>query len=83
MPQRGRGTYRFVDAEGGGVTKPCAWRATSEGDVPDRAYLEDSVARGVIPEGFIAEDFEALGLAVPEQLRQPAPANPFACDSPE
>jgi hypothetical protein len=50
-----------------------------------RAYLMDAVARGVIPEGFIAEDFEALGLAVPEQLRekQPALANPFSCDTPE
>lgn len=50
-----------------------------------RAYLMDAVARGVIPEGFIAEDFEALGLPVPEQLRKPksAPANVFACDTPE
>lgn len=50
-----------------------------------RAYLMDAVARGVIPEGFIAEDFEALGLPVPEQLRekQPAPANAFSCDTPE
>ena len=50
-----------------------------------RAYLMDAVARGVIPEGFIAEDFEALGLQVPEQLRekQPAPAKAFACDTPE
>ena len=50
-----------------------------------RAYLQDSVARGVIPEGFVAEDFEALGLEVPEQLRKPvvAPANKFVCDTPE
>ncbi len=50
-----------------------------------RAYLQESVARGVIPEGFIAEDFEALGLAVPEQLRKPkpTPANAFVCDTPE
>lgn len=50
-----------------------------------RAYLQDAVARGVIPEGFIAEDFKALGLPVPEQLRTPAssPKNPFACDAPE
>jgi hypothetical protein len=50
-----------------------------------RAYLMDAVARGVIPEGFIAEDFEALGLPVPEQLRekQPASANAFSCDTPE
>ena len=50
-----------------------------------RAFLQDAVARGVIPDGFIAEDFEALGLPVPEQLRnaEPAPSNAFACDTPE
>lgn len=49
-----------------------------------RAYLMDAVARGVIPEGFIAEDFEALGLPVPDELRKPAQrANPFTCDTPE
>jgi hypothetical protein len=49
-----------------------------------RAYLQEAVARGVIPEGFIAEDFEALGLPVPEQLRKAAaPASKFACDAPE
>jgi hypothetical protein len=49
-----------------------------------RAYLQDAVARGVMPEGFIADDFEALGLAVPEQLRKSeAPGRKFTCDAPE
>ncbi len=49
-----------------------------------RSWLQDAAARGVIPEGVAAEDYEAFGLLVPESLRKPAPApNPFSCDSPE
>jgi hypothetical protein len=51
-----------------------------------RAWLQDAAARGVIPEGITAEDFETYGLKVPDALaRKPdaAPANAFACDSPE
>jgi hypothetical protein len=52
-----------------------------------RSWLQDATARGVIPEGIAAEDYEALGLLVPEQLRpaQPAsaPAPAFSCDPAE
>lgn len=49
-----------------------------------RYELEMALARGVIPEGFTAADFEAAGLPVPGQSKLAAkPTNPFACDSPD
>ena len=66
--------------------------ACEEQDLMFRYELELAVARGVMPEGFTAADFEAAGLPVPGQ--QPAPAapaapalrkaaNPFVCDDPD
>jgi len=52
-----------------------------------RYELEMAVARGVIPEGFTAADFEAAGLPVPgkpQASSSPAKAaNPFVCDTPD
>jgi hypothetical protein len=54
-----------------------------------RYELEMALARGVIPEGFTAADFEAAGLPVPGRPKaanpaNPAkPANPFVCDAPD
>jgi hypothetical protein len=52
-----------------------------------RYELEMALARGVIPEGFTAADFEAAGLPVPGQSKGPSkppkPANPFVCDTPD
>jgi len=52
-----------------------------------RYELEMALARGVIPQGLTAADFEAAGLPVPGQSKgqsKPAtPANPFVCDSPD
>ena len=52
-----------------------------------RYQLELAVARGEIPEGFEPADFEAAGLPVPGRGQgaavKHAPANPFACDSPD
>jgi hypothetical protein len=55
-----------------------------------RYELELAVARGVMPEGFTAADFEAAGLPVPgqkeaQQLAK-APLKPtggFVCDAPD
>jgi len=63
--------------------------ACEEQDLMFRYELELAVARGAMPEGFTAADFEAAGLPVPGQ--QPAPAapaprkatNPFVCDDPD
>jgi hypothetical protein len=61
--------------------------ACEEQDLMFRYELEMAVARGVIPEGFTAADFEAAGLPVPGQFKEqpkPAkPANPFVCDAPD
>jgi len=63
--------------------------ACEEQDLMFRYELELAVARGVIPEGFTAADFEAAGLPVPGQPRAtaaPTPrkaANPFVCDDPD
>jgi hypothetical protein len=52
-----------------------------------RYQLELAVARGEIPEGLEPADFEAAGLPVPGRgqgtAAKRAPANPFACDSPD
>jgi len=53
-----------------------------------RYQLELAVARGVMPEGFEAADFEAAGLPVPGQAKPAAKfgakaPNPFACDTPD
>jgi hypothetical protein len=46
-----------------------------------------AVARGVMPEGFTAGDFEAAGLPVPGKSQVSSkpvkPANPFVCDTPD
>ena len=61
--------------------------ACEEQDLLFRYELELAVARGVIPEGFTAEDFEAAGLPVPGQ--KPAAKTPFksasafVCDTPD
>jgi hypothetical protein len=70
--------------------------ACEEQDLMYRYELEMAVARGVMPEGFTAADFEAAGLPVPGQSQvssRPAervgrakpvkPANPFVCDTPD
>ena len=66
--------------------------ACEEQDLMFRYELELAVARGVMPEGFTAADFEAAGLPVPGQQRPPAApgmpaprkaANPFVCDNPD
>ena len=54
--------------------------ACEEQDLMYRYELETAVARGVMPEGFTAADFEAAGLPVPGQASKPA--NPFVCDAP-
>jgi len=61
--------------------------ACEEQDLMFRYELEMALARGVIPQGLTAADFEAAGLPVPGQSKgqsKPAtPANPFVCDSPD
>jgi hypothetical protein len=62
--------------------------ACEEQDLMFRYELEMAVARGVIPEGFTAADFEAAGLPVPGRSKgrpteRPKPANPFVCDAPD
>jgi hypothetical protein len=65
--------------------------ACEEQDLMYRYELEMAVARGVMPEGFTAADFEAAGLPVPgtspvssKTANKPAkPANPFVCDTPD
>jgi hypothetical protein len=60
--------------------------ACEEQDLMFRYELEMALARGVIPDGLTAADFEAAGLPVPGQV-QPSkpskPANPFVCDAPD
>jgi hypothetical protein len=68
--------------------------ACEEQDLMYRYELEMAVARGVMPEGFTAADFEAAGLPVPgsesgssqvsSKVAKPAnPTNPFVCDTPD
>jgi len=64
--------------------------ACEEQDLMYRYELEMAVARGVMPEGFTAADFEAAGLPVPgssqvsSKSAKPAKsANPFVCDTPD
>jgi hypothetical protein len=62
--------------------------ACEEQDLMYRYELEMAVARGVMPEGFTAADFEAAGLPVPSQAsskptKSAKPANPFVCDTPD
>jgi hypothetical protein len=64
--------------------------ACEEQDLMYRYELEMAVARGVMPEGFTAADFEAAGLPVPgtsqvssKPTKSAKPANPFVCDTPD
>jgi len=63
--------------------------ACEEQDLRYRYELELALARGVMPEGFTAADFEAAGLPVPgQQQARPAkapftPASGFVCDAPD
>ena len=64
--------------------------ACEEQDLMYRYELEMAVARGVMPEGFTAADFEAAGLPVPgtsqvssKPAKSTKPANPFVCDTPD
>jgi hypothetical protein len=71
--------------------------ACEEQELLYRYELELAVARGVMPEGFTAADFEAAGLPVPGQTQaqpgQAPPAQPvksplkranaFVCDAPD
>jgi hypothetical protein len=59
--------------------------ACEEQDLLYRYEMEMAVARGVMPEGFTAADFEAAGLPVPRRQSPQAskPANPFVCDAPD
>ena len=62
--------------------------ACEEQDLLFRYELELAVARGVMPDGFTPEDFEAAGLPVPGQKRRSAkaplkPAIGFVCDTPD
>jgi len=61
--------------------------ACEEQDLMYRYELEMAVARGVIPEGFTAADFEAAGLPVPGKPQPSSSpvkaANPFVCDTPD
>ena len=63
--------------------------ACEEQDLLFRYELELAVARGVMPEGFTAADFEAAGLPVPGQKQAPSgkaafkPAGGFVCDAPD
>jgi hypothetical protein len=63
--------------------------ACEEQDLLFRYELELAVARGVIPDGFTAEDFEAAGLPVPGQKKEATaktplkPAGAFVCDTPD
>ena len=61
--------------------------ACEEQDLMYRYELEMAVARGVMPEGFTAADFEAAGLPVPgkpQAASKPVKAaNPFVCDTPD
>ena len=63
--------------------------ACEEQELLYRYELELAVARGVMPEGFTAADFEAAGLPVPGR-QQPPPAkaplkaaSAFICDAPD
>ena len=69
--------------------------ACEEQELLYRYELEMAVARGVMPEGFTAADFEAAGLPVPGTVpgtvpgsaqassKSAKPANPFVCDTPD
>jgi hypothetical protein len=61
--------------------------ACEEQELLYRYELEMAVARGVIPEGFTAADFEAAGLPVPGQPQAKKPslqrAASFVCDDPD
>lgn len=63
--------------------------ACEEQDLLYRYELELAVARGVMPEGFTAADFDVAGLPVPGQTRGPSakaplnPANALVCDAPD
>ena len=63
--------------------------ACEEQELLYRYELEMAVARGVMPEGFTAADFEAAGLPVPGQHQAQAAkpslkrANSFVCDDPD
>jgi hypothetical protein len=60
--------------------------ACEEQDLLFRYELELAVARGVIPDGFTAEDFEAAGLPVPGRKQTKTPfksASAFVCDTPD
>jgi hypothetical protein len=64
--------------------------ACEERDMLFLYELECAVEAGVIPEGFLPEDFEAAGLPVPGRDPKPpavkaAPAskNAFTCDTPD
>jgi len=61
--------------------------ACEEQDLMYRYELEMAVARGVMPEGFTAADFEAAGLPVPGKPQAASSrakaANPFVCDTPD
>ena len=64
--------------------------ACEEQNLLYRYELELAVARGVMPEGFTAADFEAAGLPVPGQKSAPQssqspfkPASGFVCDAPD
>lgn len=54
--------------------------ACEEQELLYRYELELAVARGVMPEGFTAADFEAAGLPVPGR---PVKPNAFVCDAPD
>jgi hypothetical protein len=63
--------------------------ACEEQDLWLRYEMELAVARGVIPEGFTAADFEAVGLPVPGQAQDLKSAKAsfkqaggFVCDAP-
>jgi len=60
--------------------------ACEEQDLLYRYQLEMAVARGVMPEGFTAADFEAAGLPVPGRAKSSTlskPTNAFVCDAPD
>jgi hypothetical protein len=61
--------------------------ACEEQELLYRYELEMAVARGVMPEGFTAADFEAAGLPVPGQQQAAKPslkrAASFVCDDPD
>jgi hypothetical protein len=61
--------------------------ACEEQELMFRYELEMAVARGVIPDGFTPEDFEAAGLPVPgrkDAAKTPfRSASAFICDTPD